>query len=65
MTLEGTNTYIYGADPCLVIDPGVEDAAHLEAIRAAGAARGGIGTVLVTHSHADHISGADRLGAPV
>ncbi|MBS1884063.1 MAG: MBL fold metallo-hydrolase, partial [Actinobacteria bacterium] len=32
---------------------------------AAAAARGGIGTVLVTHSHGDHISGADRLGAPV
>ena len=35
MTLEGTNTYLYGADPCLVIDPGSEDGAHLEAIRAA------------------------------
>ena len=22
MTLEGTNTYVYGADPCVVIDPG-------------------------------------------
>jgi glyoxylase-like metal-dependent hydrolase (beta-lactamase superfamily II) len=65
MTLEGTNTYIYGADPCIVIDPGTEDPGHLDAIRAAAAERGGIGTVLVTHSHADHISGADRLGAAV
>jgi glyoxylase-like metal-dependent hydrolase (beta-lactamase superfamily II) len=65
MTLEGTNTYVYGADPCVVIDPGTEDGVHLEAIRAAGAERGGIGTVLVTHSHSDHISGADQLGAPV
>jgi len=22
MTLEGTNTYLYGSDPCTVIDPG-------------------------------------------
>ncbi|MBS1887204.1 MAG: MBL fold metallo-hydrolase [Actinobacteria bacterium] len=65
MTLEGTNTYVYGADPCAVIDPGSEDPVHLEAIRAAAAARGGIGTVLVTHSHEDHLAGADLLGAPV
>jgi len=63
MTLEGTNTYIYGADPCVVIDPGVEDESHLDAIRAAAAERGGIGLVLLTHSHADHVGGADRLGA--
>jgi glyoxylase-like metal-dependent hydrolase (beta-lactamase superfamily II) len=65
MTLEGTNTYVYGFDSCVVIDPGDEDPAHLEAIRAAAADRGGIGTVLITHSHIDHISGADQLGAPV
>jgi glyoxylase-like metal-dependent hydrolase (beta-lactamase superfamily II) len=65
MTLEGTNTYVYGFDPCVVIDPGDEDPGHLEAIRAAGADRGGIGTVLITHSHIDHISGAEQLGVPV
>jgi glyoxylase-like metal-dependent hydrolase (beta-lactamase superfamily II) len=65
MTLEGTNTYVYGADPCVVIDPGDDDAGHLDAIRAAVAERGGIGTVLLTHSHADHTAGADQLGAPV
>jgi glyoxylase-like metal-dependent hydrolase (beta-lactamase superfamily II) len=65
MTLEGTNTYLYGADPCVVIDPGTEDPGHLEEIRAAAAERGGIGTVLVTHSHVDHISGADQLDAPM
>lgn len=65
MTLEGTNTYLYGSDPCVVIDPGTEDAGHLDAIRAAAAERGGIGAVLITHSHIDHISGADQLGAPV
>jgi glyoxylase-like metal-dependent hydrolase (beta-lactamase superfamily II) len=65
MTLEGTNTYVYGADPCVVIDPGIDDEAHLEAIRVAAAERGGIGLVLLTHSHADHSGGADRLGAEV
>jgi glyoxylase-like metal-dependent hydrolase (beta-lactamase superfamily II) len=65
MTLEGTNTYIYGADPCVVIDPGSDDAGHLEAIRSAAAERGGIGTVLLTHSHGDHTTGADQLDAPV
>jgi glyoxylase-like metal-dependent hydrolase (beta-lactamase superfamily II) len=65
MTLEGTNTYIYGADPCLVIDPGSEDERHLEAIRVAAGERGGIGLVLLTHSHGDHAAGADRLGADV
>ncbi len=65
MTLEGTNTYVYGADPCVVIDPGSEAEAHLEAIRAAAAERGGIGLVLLTHSHGDHAEGADRLEAEV
>jgi glyoxylase-like metal-dependent hydrolase (beta-lactamase superfamily II) len=65
MTLEGTNTYLYGEGPCAVIDPGSEDAGHLEAIRAAAAERGGIGLVLLTHSHGDHTAGADQLGAEV
>jgi glyoxylase-like metal-dependent hydrolase (beta-lactamase superfamily II) len=65
MTLEGTNTYLYGRDPCAVIDPGVADEAHLEAIRSAAGERGGIGLVLLTHSHEDHSGGADRLGAEV
>jgi glyoxylase-like metal-dependent hydrolase (beta-lactamase superfamily II) len=65
MTLEGTNTYLYGADPCVVIDPGSEDPGHLDAVRAAAAERGGIGLVLLTHSHGDHTAGADQLGADV
>ena len=65
MTLEGTNSYVYGSEPCVVIDPGVDDEAHLEAIRAAAAERGGIGLVLLTHSHEDHSGGAEKLGAEV
>ena len=65
MTLEGTNTYLYGSGPCVVIDPGSDDPGHLDAIRAAAAERGGIGLVLLTHSHGDHTAGADRLDAEV
>jgi glyoxylase-like metal-dependent hydrolase (beta-lactamase superfamily II) len=65
MTLEGTNTYIYGAGPCVVIDPGSDDEEHLDAIRDVAAERGGIGLVLLTHSHHDHTAGADHLGAEV
>jgi glyoxylase-like metal-dependent hydrolase (beta-lactamase superfamily II) len=62
MTKGGTNTYIYSADPCTVIDPGPDEASHLERVRAAAASRGGIGSVLLTHHHADHAAGAKRLG---
>jgi glyoxylase-like metal-dependent hydrolase (beta-lactamase superfamily II) len=65
MTLEGTNTYLFGADPCTVIDPGSDDPAYLDAVRAAAAERGGIGLVLLTHTHADHTEGAKELGAEV
>lgn len=65
MTHEGTNTYLYGSDPCTVIDPGPDDDRHIEAIRAAAGERGGIGLVLLTHSHHDHSAGAERLGVEV
>lgn len=62
MTLEGTNTFLVGEGPCLVIDPGPADAGHIEAVRSASAARGGIGGVLLTHSHGDHSEGVEPLG---
>ena len=65
MTHEGTNTYLYGSGPCAVIDPGPDDDGHLDAIRAAAEERGGIGLVLLTHSHHDHSAGAAALGAEV
>jgi glyoxylase-like metal-dependent hydrolase (beta-lactamase superfamily II) len=65
MTLEGTNTYLYGEDPCAVIDPGPDDDGHVEAILETAKDRGGIGIVLLTHSHADHTAAAPRLGAEV
>ena len=65
MTLTGTNTYVVGREPAWVIDPGPDDAAHIGAVRAEGESRGGIGGALLTHSHADHSAGVERLGAPL
>lgn len=65
MTLAGTNTYIVGAAPCWVIDPGPDDERHLAAVRDAAESRGGIGGVVLTHSHADHSAGVAALGAPL
>src|SRR6476646_1553687 len=62
MTLEGTNTYLVGRDPTVVIDPGPDDPGHIEAVRAEAEARGGIGTVLLTHEHGDHTGGVAALG---
>jgi glyoxylase-like metal-dependent hydrolase (beta-lactamase superfamily II) len=62
MTLEGTNTYLVGRDPTVVIDPGPDDPGHLEAVRAAAERRGGIGAVLLTHRHGDHGDGVEALG---
>ncbi len=64
MTLEGTNTYLVGRDPCWVIDPGPEDHGHLDAIRAGGEARGGIGGYLLTHGHLDHSESVEAFGYP-
>ena len=62
MTLEGTNTYVVGRDPAVVIDPGPNDEGHIAAIREAAERRGGIGTVLLTHDDADHLAGVEPLG---
>ncbi len=62
MTLEGTNTYLVGREPAIVIDPGPEDRGHIESVSRAGEERGGIEAVLVTHPHKDHIGGVELLG---
>ena len=65
-TLEGTNTWIVGADPAIVIDPGPSEPRHLEAVIDAA---GSVGAILLTHHHLDHAPGAAWLaahtGAPV
>ena len=65
MTLGGTNSYVVGSDPAYVIDPGPEDAGHVAALRDEADRRGGLGGVLLTHSHGDHSAAAPLLGAPV
>jgi len=62
MTLEGTNTYVVGRDPAVLIDPGPGDEGHIEAVREAAERRGGIGAVLLTHGHGDHSEGVGALG---
>jgi glyoxylase-like metal-dependent hydrolase (beta-lactamase superfamily II) len=61
----GTNTYLVGGERTLVcIDPGPDDDAHLAAILAVAATRGGrIETIVLTHSHPDHRPLAARLAA--
>jgi glyoxylase-like metal-dependent hydrolase (beta-lactamase superfamily II) len=65
MTLEGTNTYLVGESPAYVIDPGPALAGHVEAVRAAAERRGGLGGILLTHSHDDHAGAAGMLDAEV
>jgi glyoxylase-like metal-dependent hydrolase (beta-lactamase superfamily II) len=67
MTGPGTNTYLLGQREVTVLDPGPNDARHLDAIlQAAGSA---IRWVVVTHTHRDHsplvVELARRTGAQV
>ena len=66
MTGRGTNTYVIAAEAgCVVVDPGPAIDSHLEAIRAAGEAAGGIKGVLLTHCHSDHSDAVEPLGEPL
>jgi glyoxylase-like metal-dependent hydrolase (beta-lactamase superfamily II) len=61
MTYHGTNTYLIEADEGLsVLDPGPEDAQHVqEILTAAGAAP--IRRILLTHTHRDHFGAVAAL----
>ena len=61
-TFTGTGTYIIGAKTVAVIDPGPEDDAHFEALRAALDGRT-VSHILITHTHIDHSPLAGRLKA--
>jgi glyoxylase-like metal-dependent hydrolase (beta-lactamase superfamily II) len=60
MTGPGTNTYLVGIDEVAVIDPGPDDAGHIEAIVGASM-RERVRWILVTHHHIDHSAGVNRL----
>ena len=71
MTGAGTNTYLLGMHQVAVLDPGPDDARHLEAILAA--AGPAIRWIIVTHTHQDHSplasplakrTGAQIIGLP-
>lgn len=59
-TLDGTNTYLVGSRSCVVIDPGPDDEAHLEAVLDEA---GDVALVVLTHTHPDHAAGAERFAA--
>jgi glyoxylase-like metal-dependent hydrolase (beta-lactamase superfamily II) len=67
MTGPGTNTYLIGIDEVAVVDPGIDDTGHIDAIVGCGGDR--IRWILCTHTHPDHSPGAAalaaRTGAPV
>lgn len=61
MTGPGTNTYLVGIDEIVVIDPGPDDATHLDAIAGCGGDR--IRWIVCTHTHPDHSPGVAGLKA--
>lgn len=67
MTLEGTNTWLLaepGSTEVVVLDPGPDDAGHLEAIRRDAAHAGQrIALLVLTHGHPDHSAGARALAS--
>jgi glyoxylase-like metal-dependent hydrolase (beta-lactamase superfamily II) len=67
-TLEGTNTWFVGRDPCWIVDPGPDLTAHVDAVVLEARSRGGVGGIVLTHGHLDHAGAVpplrERTGAP-
>ena len=59
-TRSGTNTWVVGAGPSIVIDPGPDDATHLREDRERRAASG---RSCSRSAHPDHAPGAEPLAA--
>ena len=67
-TFTGTQTHLVGTSELAVIDPGPDDAGHLDALIRAIAGRPVI-AIAITHTHRDHSPGSRALkaatGAPI
>jgi glyoxylase-like metal-dependent hydrolase (beta-lactamase superfamily II) len=61
LTLQGTNTWLVGRDPCWVVDPGPLMEAHVERVLADARDRGGIAGIALTHDHPDHAEAVPEL----
>src|SRR5919112_6198856 len=62
MTYHGTNTYLIEADNgFVVLDPGPDDAGHLKDILIA--TQGQVSSILVSHTHSDHLGATAGLKA--
>ncbi len=67
-TFSGTQTHIVGTDDVAVIDPGPDNAEHIDAIMRAIGGRT-VSAIVITHTHRDHSPGSRPLaaltGAPI
>lgn len=59
LTLTGTQTYVIGTGPLIVLDPGPRDEAHLDRVDEVIAGRP-VAAVCLTHAHADHAASAAK-----
>ncbi len=60
MTGPGTNSYVVGTGPVVVIDPAVDDDGYLDALLD----NEEVSEILITHRHSDHVGGVAALGGP-
>lgn len=54
LTLDGSNSWVVGRDPCWVVDPGPRLEDHLACLGEEIQRRGGLGGIALTHRHPDH-----------
>lgn len=63
LTLSGTNSWVVSRDPAWLVDPGPALEAHIDALDAELAARGGLGGIALTHDHLDHTEAVAAMRA--
>jgi glyoxylase-like metal-dependent hydrolase (beta-lactamase superfamily II) len=61
LTLSGTNTWVVSRRPAYVVDPGPLIDSHLERLLDAIDVRDGLGGVVLTHDHLDHVEAVEAL----